>query len=142
MSTKVKTKHIKYNYLDGSVYHINFGRTFHPELKDKHLGILINIKSTNNMIFCLPMTSPKEKHFKTCEDYEKRNYLQLKYPHLYYIAETDSMVLLEQFRTISKRRIESQYKNPKTKEKVVLSDLEQEKLKKAFNKFLKSIIKM
>lgn len=128
------------SYINGSIYHINFGRTFHPELKAKHLGILFNIKSSNNMILCLPMTSPKEKHFNTIEGFNNRNIYDLKYPHLYYIKETDSMVLLEQFRTISKARIESQYKDPKSKQKVVLSNLEQAKLKQVFNKFISNII--
>ena len=128
-------------YKNGSVYHINFGRTFHPELKTKHLGVLFNINSTNNMLLCLPMTSPKEKHFKTLEGFNSRNIYDLKYPHLYYIKETDSMILLEQFRTISKARVESQYKNPVSKQKVVVSDIEQKKLKKAFSKFILNIIK-
>lgn len=125
---------------NGSIYHINFGRTFHPELKSKHLGVLYKIDSTDNMVLCLPMTSPKEKHFKTLEAFINRDYLNLKYPHLYYIKETDSIVLLEQFRTISKARIESQYKHPRTNEKVVLSQNEQLKLQKAFLKVVKNII--
>lgn len=129
------------NYDEGSIYHINYGRTFHPELKDKHLGVLFPIKSSENMIFCLPLTSPKEKHFKTIEGYNSRDYNDLKYPHLYYIKETDSMILMEQFRTLSKNRIESQYKNDKTNQKVVLSDMELNKIKVAFNKFFKTIIK-
>ena len=127
-------------YKEGSVYHINYGTTFHPELNKKHLGILFNIKSSQNMIFCLPLTSPKEKHFKTPEGFKNRDYLDLKYSHLYYIKETDSIVLMEQFRTISKRRIESQYKDPVSNQKVVISKLEMKKLKTAFNKFYKTII--
>ena len=124
---------------NGSIYHINFGRTFHPELKSKHLGVIFNIKSTNNMVLCLPLTSPKEKHFKTIEGYNNRNIFDLKYSHLYYIKETDSMILMEQFRTISKARIESQYKDPISKQKVILSNLEQLKLKQAFKKFISNI---
>ncbi|MEI3530064.1 MAG: hypothetical protein V8Q75_06550 [Bacilli bacterium] len=127
-------------YKNGSVYHINYGRTFHPELKDKHLGILFAIKSSENMIFCLPLTSPKTKHFKSEEDFNSRNYNKLRYSHLYYIKETDSIILMEQFRTISKNRIESQYKNPKTNQKVVISQMELRKIKVAFNKFYKTII--
>ena len=133
-TTKYKT------YPDGSVYHINFGRTFHPELKDKHLGILFTIKSSDNMVLCLPLTSPKEKHFKSIIDFQERNYNNLKYPHLYYIKETDSIVLMEQFRTISKNRIESQYKNPKTSQKVIISELELNKIKVAYNKFFQNIM--
>lgn len=129
------------NIDNGSVYHINYGRTFHPELKSKHLGVLYNIDTVNNMMLCLPMTSPKEKHFKTIEAFNNRDYRNLKYPHLYYVQETDSIVLLEQFRTISKNRIESQYKNPQTNERVILSQTEQEKLKKAFLKIVKNIVK-
>lgn len=137
MSTNIMNKIID----NGSVYHINFGRTFHPELKSKHLGVLFNIKSTNNMMLCLPMTSPKEKHFKTIEGFNSRDFHDLKYSHLYYIKETDSIVLMEQFRTISKNRIESQYKLPSNNQKVVLSQLEQQKLKTAFNKFISNITK-
>ena len=129
------------NIDNGSVYHINYGRTFHPELKSKHLGVLYNIDTVNNMMLCLPMTSPKEKHFKTIEAFNNRDYRNLKYPHLYYVQETDSIVLLEQFRTISKNRIESQYKNPQTNERVILSQTEEEKLKKAFLKIVKNIVK-
>lgn len=126
-------------FQNGSVYHINFGRTFHPELKSKHLGVLFNIKSSNNMVLCLPLTSPKEKHFNTSEGFINRDIHDLKYSHLYYIKETDSMILLEQFRTISKARIESQYKDPISKQKVILSNLEQSKLKQAFKKFISNI---
>ncbi|HIS11492.1 MAG TPA: hypothetical protein IAB40_00105 [Candidatus Onthocola stercoravium] len=52
------------NYKNGSVYHINFGKTFHPEIKSKHLGILFTINSTNNMVLCIPMTSPKKNILK------------------------------------------------------------------------------
>ena len=134
-------KSIYKTYDEGSIYHINYGRTFHPELNNKHLGVLFNIKSSQNMIFCLPLTSPKEKHFNTVDGFNNRDYFDLKYPHLYYIKETDSIVLMEQFRTISKRRIESPYKDPKTNQKIVLSDVELQKLKTAFNKFYKTIIK-
>ena len=127
-------------YINGSIYHINFGRTFHPELKAKHLGILFSIDSCKNMILCLPMTSPKDKHFKTLEGYNNRDFRELKYPHLYYIKETDSIVLMEQFRTISKSRIESQYKDPATLQKITLSDVEQTKLRADFQKFLKGIL--
>ena len=93
------------------------------------------------MALCLPMTSPKEKHFNTIEGFNTRDYHDLKYPHLYYIKETDSIVLLEQFRTLSKKRIESQYKNKTTNQKVVLSSIEQQRLKTAFNKFVNNITK-
>lgn len=136
-STNVFNKKIK----NGSIYHINFGRTFHPELKDKHLGILYNIDTTNNMVLCLPMTSPKEKHFKTLEYFKNRDFRGLKYPHIYYIKETDSIVLLEQARTISKARIESQYKSPIDNHKVVLSQVEQTKIQKLFLKIITNAFK-
>ena len=127
-------------YTNGAVFHINFGRTFHPELKDKHLGVLFNINSSKNMILCLPLTSPKEKHFKTLDGFNNRDFHDLKYSHLYYIKETDSIILFEQFRTISKGRIESQYKEQNKNSKVILSTLEQQKIKKAFNKFIGNIL--
>ena len=82
---------------------------------------------------------PKEKHFKNLDAFTKRDYLQLKYPHLYYLKETDSIVLMEQFRTISTSRIESPFKNSNN-QKVVLSKLEQTKLTKAFLKIIKNVI--
>ena len=129
----------KKEYINGSVYHINFGWTFHPELKSKHLGILYNIKSCDNMMFCIPMTSPKEKHFKSTAGFKSRDFNDLKYSHLYYIKETDSIVLIDQIRTISKARIESQYKNDNGK-KIVLSNNEKIKLEKAIRKIVNGIL--
>lgn len=137
MSSNVFLKKID----NGSVFHINFGKTFHPELKNKHLGILFNIDTCNNMVLCVPMTSPKEKHFKSLEDFKQRNYRNLKYAHLYYIKETDSIVLLEQVKSISKARVESQYKNPNTNQKVILSKVEQEKIRKALLKIINNALK-
>ena len=133
----MRKKHI----VNGCIYHINFGKTFHPEIKNKHLGIIFKVPSTNNMLLCLPLTSPKPKHFKTPDDFNNRNIHSLKYPHLYYIKDTDSMVLMDQFRTISINRLESQYKHPISKQKVLLSESEKNKIIHAFNKVLKNILK-
>lgn len=135
---KKNTKYKKYK--NGSIYHINYSKTVHPELKEKHLGIIFNINSCENMVFCLPLTSPKEKHFYSKEDFKNRNYNKLKYSHLYYIKETDSIILMEQFRTISKNRIESPYKNIDTKKPIILCKIELSKIIIMFNKFLKNIL--
>ena len=63
------------SFQDGTLCHVNFSNTFGSEIKDMHLAILFNIKGLENLAFCIPLTSPKEKHFKTKEDFEKRNYL-------------------------------------------------------------------
>ena len=105
---ELKNKELQ--YIIGEVYHIRFGKTLLPEINDVHLGIIFPIKNCKTMAFCLPLTSVKEKHFKNKKSFIKRNYHELKYPHTYYISETDSIALLEQIRAISISRIESVYK--------------------------------
>lgn len=47
---------------------------------------------------------------------------------------------MEQFRTISKNRIESSYKNINTKKPIILCKIELSKIIIMFNKFLKNIL--
>ena len=49
----------------GKIYHINFDGYKGSEINNIHLGIVFNIPKINNMVFCIPLTSPKLKHFKT-----------------------------------------------------------------------------
>ena len=61
------------------------------------------------MVFCIPLNSTKEKHFKTVNDFNSRNYLELRYQNLVYIDQTDSIALLDQMRSISIKRLLSTY---------------------------------
>ncbi len=96
---------------NGQIYHINFKGHKGTEINNIHLGIVFTIPHISNMVFCIPLTSPKEKHFKTKEAFDKRNHLKLKHQTLIYIDQTDSIALLDQIRTISIQRLLNTYKN-------------------------------
>lgn len=128
------------NFVNGSMYCIYFGKTVGSEINDEHFGIVFNIKSNDNMVLCIPMTSPKEKHFLTEKDFNDRNYLKLKYPHTYYIKDTDSIVLIDQMRVISKKRLKSIYVDPETGIQKVFCDEEMDIIKIKIEKFMYSIL--
>ena len=88
------------------------------------------------MTLCVPLTSPKLKHFKTKEDFIKRNYLNTKHFGWQYIKQTDSIALLEQLKIIDKKRILNYYKNEDGKI-IVLEDKEQSLIKSKITKYLK-----
>jgi len=125
---------------NGAIYHIDFGRTVSPEISDNHLGILFKIPRVSNMVICLPLTSPKEKHFKTLIGFERRDSENLKYPSSYYIRRTDSIVLFDQLRTISIFRVKGQYINYKTNQFVYLRESDLKQLEMAFNNFFKTTL--
>lgn len=91
------------------------------------------------MTLCVPLTSPKLKHFKTKEDFIKRNYLNTKHFGWQYIKQTDSIALLEQLKIIDKKRILNYYKNEDGKI-IVLEDKEQSLIKSKITKYLKIIL--
>ena len=91
--------------LDKRIYYINFSGNIGSEINSIHLGIVFSLPNVKNMLFCIPLTSPKLKHFKNKESFEKRNHLFLKYQNLVYIPKTDSIALLDQIRTISIKRV-------------------------------------
>lgn len=95
----------------GKIYHINFDGYKGSEINNIHLGIVFNIPKINNMVFCISLTSPKLKHFKTENDFNNRNYLNLKRYSLIYINQTDSIALLDQMGTISNKRLLNTYKD-------------------------------
>ena len=90
---------------NGQIYHINFKGNKGTEINNIHLGIIFTIPHVSNMVFCIPLTSPKEKHSKTKEAFDKRDHLKLKHQTLIYIDQTDSIALLDQIRTISVKRL-------------------------------------
>lgn len=59
----------KRNFEDGTICHINFGDiALNGEIYNYHLGIIFNIKGISNTVFCIPLTSPKPKHFESIKD--------------------------------------------------------------------------
>lgn len=105
--------------VNGQIYIIDFSGNKGSEINKIHLGIIFTIPKVKNMVFCIPLTSPKKKHFKIEYDFNNRNYLELSYQNLVYIEQTDSMALLDQMRSISTLRILKQYKNTTLNEKSI-----------------------
>ena len=97
--------------INGQLFHVNFGDTKGSEINNIHLGIIFKLPKISNMVLCIPLTSPKEKHFKTKDDYSRINHNALKYQNLVYINQTDSIALLDQIRTISTKRLLHTYKD-------------------------------
>ena len=94
---------------NGEIYYIDFKGNKGSEINNIHLGIIFTIPHIKNMVFCIPLTSPKPKHFKSINDFNNRNYKELKHQNLVYIDITDSIALLDQMRTISTQRLLNSY---------------------------------
>ena len=95
--------------MNGEIFYINFSGNVGSEINNIHLGVIFTIPKVNNMVFCIPLTSPKIKHFKSLDAFNERNYLELKYQSLVYLDLTDSIALLDQMRTISINRLLKTY---------------------------------
>lgn len=87
------------------------------------------------MVFCIPLTSPKAKHFKDLQSFNNRNHLNLKYQNLIYIKRTDSIALLDQMRSISTYRLLKPYNS------ICLDSLTLNLITTKALKYLKNIIK-
>ena len=85
-------------FVDGTLCHIDFSGNVGSEINKVHLGVLYNLPGVNNLAMCIPLTSPKIKHFKTEKDYNERNYLETKHFSWQYLKQTDSIALLEQIK--------------------------------------------
>lgn len=94
---------------NGQIYNIDFSGNKGSEINNIHLGIIFTMPKIKNMVFCIPLTSPKEKHFKNIDAFKNRNHLYLKYQNLVYIDQTDSIALLDQMRSISTQRLLTPY---------------------------------
>ena len=130
----------KKKFKDGTLCHIKFGKTpYNGEIYNYHLGVIFNVPGINNTIFCIPLTSPKEKHFKSLNDFKDRNYLNMKYYRYHYIKQTDSIALLEQIKTISIDRLNDYYRDADNKI-IVLDQKEMLLLKNKISKFIKMIL--
>lgn len=115
-------------FVDGTLCHIDFSGNVGSEINKVHLGVLYNLPGVNNLALCIPLTSPKLKHFKTEKDYNERNYLETKHFSWQYLKQTDSIALLEQIKSISKNRIKNYYEDQDGKI-VILDDYTQQLLK-------------
>ena len=118
---------------NGEIYHIDFKGNKGAEINNIHLGIIFTIPKVKNMLFCIPLTSPKAKHFKSIDAFNKRNHNELKYQNLVYIDLSDSIALLDQMRTISVQRVLKTYN-------VVLDDKNINLLITKVNKYIKNIM--
>lgn len=131
---------MKKNFNDGTLCHINFGdKPLNGEIYNYHLGVLFNINGLSNTFFCIPLTSPKEKHFETHNDYINRNYRNMKHFICHYIKQTDSIALLDQIRVISINRLNNFYKDADNNI-VVLNDKELILLKNKVIKYINLIL--
>ena len=124
---------------DGGLYYINFGNTLPVEINKIHLAVVFVIKGVDNVVFVVPLTSPKIKHFKTEIDFKERNYLETKFLRLHYIRQTDSIALFEQVKSLSRNRIKDTYKDADHRP-IVLNSKELDILKSKLIKYLKFIL--
>ena len=125
---------------DGTLCHVNFGiKPLNGEIYNYHLAILFNISGLSNTIFCVPLTSPKLKHFETPDDYNNRNYVNMKYFRYHYIKQTDSVALLDQIRVISIERLVNFYKDADNKV-IILNDSEMKLIKNKVIKYINFIL--
>lgn len=124
----------------GQIYHISFNGNKGSEINKIHLGIIFPLPNVKNMIFCIPLTSPKEKHFKTIEAFNNRNHNELKYQNLIYINQTDSIALLDQIRTISVKRLLNEYKDADNNN-IILNSKNLKLISIKTTKYLKNIFK-
>ena len=127
------------NLLDKTIYHISFKGNVGSEINNIHLGLIFTMPGLKNMVFCIPMTSPKEKHFKTYNDFKTRNGRELKFFSWYYLKQTDSILELDQMKTISNLRLISEYK--KDNKIQTINNIDYLKLKTKLNKYINDILK-
>lgn len=127
-------------YKSGSLCYINFNNSIGGEINKVHLAVVFNIPGVDNVLFVIPLTSPKEKHFKSKKAFEEINYLETKFFRLHYIKQTDSIALLEQMKSIAKVRIIAPFRDLENNN-VILSSKEMEVLKIKIKKYINYILK-
>ena len=124
---------------DKTFYFINFCGNVGSEINKIHLGVAFTMPSIKNMIFCIPATSPKEKHFRTLEGFKTRNGRDLKHLSWYYIKQTDSILMFDQMKTISNLRLISLFKKDNIVQEI--NETDYKKLKIKFEKYLNKVLK-
>ena len=51
--------------MDNKIYNIDFSGNKGSEINNKHYGIIYELPNVSNMVFCIPLTSPKKSILKT-----------------------------------------------------------------------------
>ena len=128
------------NLEDGQIYYINFKGSLGCEINNIHLGVIFTLPTLKDIVFCVPLTSPKLKHFKTEKDYNNRNYRNVKHFNWQYLKQTDSIALLDQIKTISLKRLLNPYEN-QDKKIIKLDDYTLKLLKDKIRKYMNFILK-
>ena len=124
---------------DGQIYYINFNGNQGREINNIHLGVIYNLPTLLDVVFCIPLTSPKQKHFKTEKDFNERNYRATKHFSWQYLKQTDSIALLDQIRIISTKRLINSYKD-KNNITIKLNEQTQSILKSKIIKYISIIL--
>jgi len=125
---------------DCTLGYIDFKNFIGGEINNVHLAVLFNIPAINNVVFAIPLTSPKLKHFKSLKAFEDRNYLETKFLRLAYIKQTDSIALLEQVKSIFIYRIIDYYRD-KENNIITLNFKELNILRNRVKKYIDYILK-
>ena len=124
---------------DGQIYYINFKGNRGREINNIHLGVIYKLPSIKDVLLCIPLTSPKIKHFKTEEDFNNRNYKNVKHFSWQYLKQTDSIALLDQLKTISIERLLNPFENQDKKE-ITLNENTQQILKEKIKQYINLIL--
>lgn len=91
-------------------------------------------------MLCIPLTSPKSKHFESIQDYNNRNYRNIKYFRYHYIKQADYIALLEQIKIISIDRINDYYREVNNKI-IILNEKEKQLIINKTIKYINLILK-
>lgn len=127
------------NLENGQIYYINFNGNWGKEINNIHLGVIYKLPSIKDLVLCIPLTSPKIKHFKTNDNFNNRNYKNIKHFNWQYLKQTDSIALLDQMKTISIGRILNPFKN-QSKNVIILNNNTQKILKEKIRQYINLIL--
>ena len=127
------------NIEDGQIYYIDFKGNTGREINSIHLGVVYKLPSIKDVVLCIPLTSPKLKHFKTEKDYNERNYKAVVHFNWQYLKQTDSIALLDQIKTISTNRLKKPYLN-QDQQFIKLDEYTQNLLKSKIIKYINLVL--
>ena len=127
------------NLKNGQIYYIDFKGNRGREINNIHLGVIYRLPSIKDVVLCIPLTSPKIKHFKTEEDFNNRNYRNIKHFSWQYLKQTDSIALLDQLKTISIERLLNPFED-QDKKTIILNENTQKILKEKIKQYIKIIL--
>ena len=127
------------NIKNGQIYYIDFQENRGREINSIHLGVIYKLPAIKDVVLCIPLTSPKIKHFKTESDFNNRNYRNVKHFSWQYLKQTDSIALLDQLKTISIERLLNPFED-QDKKTITLNENTQKILKEKIKQYLKIIL--